>query len=308
MSALHGPLFATAARHESADASLEFVVLGSSSAGNTSFLRVETARGSRQLLIDGGLSPKATRGLLALLGHDLAATTDLLFTHFDHDHAKTGWSRAAMKDGLRLRCSSRHLAHAHARGYPEVCIETFDARGEGFSLGDIRVIPCENPHDDGGTVAFRIETPAGSLGFATDLGRASGALIEAMRGVDILAIESNYDRAMQLDSPRPAFLKDRIMGGKGHLSNDECIDAVRAIAWPREPEHVVLLHLSRECNCPELVRNLWRDALPSLEPRLTIARPFDPVGPIRLGRDSDGPTMRARDHADVHPRFPTGSA
>ena len=158
-----------------------------------------------------------------------------------------------------------------------------DARGDGFDLGEIRVIPCENPHDDGGTVAFRIETPAGSLGFATDLGRASGALIEAMRGVDILAIESNYDRAMQLESARPAFLKDRIMGGKGHLSNDECIDAVRAISWPREPEHVVLLHLSRECNCPELVRGMWRAALPALEPRLVIAQPFAPTQPIRRG-------------------------
>jgi phosphoribosyl 1,2-cyclic phosphodiesterase len=283
MSALHGPLFASAARAESAGARLEFVVLGSSSAGNTSFLRIETPRGSRQILIDGGLSPRMARGLLAVLGHDLAATDDLLFTHFDHDHAKTGWSRPAMNDGLRLRCSARHIAHARARGYPDVCIETFDARGGGFDLGEIRVIPCENPHDDGGTVAFRIETPAGSIGFATDLGRASGALIEAMRGVDILAIESNYDRAMQLESARPAFLKDRIMGGKGHLSNDECIDAVRAIAWPREPEHVVLLHLSRECNCPGLVRDMWRTALPALEPRLVIAQPFAPTQPIRRG-------------------------
>jgi phosphoribosyl 1,2-cyclic phosphodiesterase len=283
MSALHGPLFASATRAEIAGATLEFVVLGSSSAGNTSFLRVATPRSSRQILIDGGLSPKMARGMLAVLGHDLAATTDLLFTHFDHDHAKTGWSRPAMDSGLRLRCSARHLAHARARGYPDVCIETFDARGDGFDLGEIRVIPCENPHDDGGTVAFRIETPAGSLGFATDLGRASGALIEAMRGVDILAIESNYDRAMQLESARPAFLKDRIMGGKGHLSNDECIDAVRAISWPREPEHVVLLHLSRECNCPGLVRGMWRKALPALEPRLVIAQPFAPTQPIRRG-------------------------
>jgi phosphoribosyl 1,2-cyclic phosphodiesterase len=104
-----------------------------------------------------------------------------------------------------------------------------------------------------------------------------------MRGVDILAIESNYDRAMQLESARPAFLKDRIMGGKGHLSNDECIDAVRAISWPREPEHVVLLHLSRECNCPGLVRGMWRKALPALEPRLVIAQPFAPTQPIRRG-------------------------
>ena len=68
------------------------------------------------------------------------------------------------------------------------------------------------------------------------------------------------------------------------LPKQQVIDAVRAIAWPREPEHIVLLHLSRECNCPDLVRGLWRNALPALEPRLTIARPFEPIAPIRLGR------------------------
>lgn len=284
MTAAHGPLFASAARARIGDATLEFTVLGSSSAGNTSFLRIESAQGVRQVLIDGGLSPRATKGHLALLGHDLAATNDLLFTHFDHDHAKTGWSRVAMRDGIRLHCSERHFRHALERGYPDACISAFDPRGEGFALGELRVIPCENPHDEGGTVAFRIESPAGSIGFATDLGRASGALIESMRGVDILAIESNYDRGMQLASSRPTSLKDRIMGGKGHLSNDECIEAVRTIAWPREPEHIVLLHLSRECNCPDLVRGLWRRELPALEPRLAIARPFEPIEPIRLAR------------------------
>ena len=284
MSSAHGPLFVEATRAKFGAATLEFAVLGSSSSGNTSVVRVQDATTTRQILIDGGLSPRATRGYLSALGFDPEATTDLLFTHFDNDHAKAGWARAAMRDGVRLRCSHRHLPLARDRGYPDVAIETFDARGAGFELGAIRVIPCENPHDDGGTVAFRLETPAGTLGFATDLGRASGALIESMRGVDILAIESNYDRAMQLASDRPEFLKSRIMGGKGHLSNDECIDAVRAIAWPREPEHIVLLHLSRDCNCPDLVRGLWRSALPALEPRLTIARPYEPVGPVRIGR------------------------
>jgi len=282
MTATPGPLFATASRAKLGDATLEFIVLGSSSAGNTSFLRLETPSGTRQILIDGGLSPRMVKGHLALLGHDLAETDDLLFTHFDHDHAKTGWSRVAMRDGIRLHCSERHRRDALGRGYPDPCIAPFDPRGDGFALGELRVIPCENPHDGGGTVAFRIESPAGCVGFATDLGRASGALVESLRGVDILAIESNYDREMQLASSRPASLKDRIMGGKGHLSNEECLDAVRAIAWPREPGHVVLLHLSRECNCPVLVRELWRRSLPSLEPRLTIALPHGPIAPIRL--------------------------
>ena len=264
-------------------ATLHFVVLGSSSSGNCTMVRLETPRGARQVLIDAGLSPRAVRGRLAALGYDVAETSDVLFTHFDRDHAQPGWTRAALAGDMRLRCSDRHRGSARERGYPEAALETFDPCGDAFAIGDMRIEPCESPHDDGGTVAFRIETPAGSVGFATDLGRASGALIEALRGVDLLAIESNYDRAMQLGSDRPLALKSRIMGGKGHLSNDECVDAVRAIAWPREPEHVVLLHLSRECNSPELVRALWRRELPSLEPRLSIARPSEAIAPIRLG-------------------------
>jgi phosphoribosyl 1,2-cyclic phosphodiesterase len=277
-----GPLFAHIARQKTGTALLEFAVLGSSSAGNASILRVTTADSRRQILIDAGLSPRAVRGHLSVLDFEMDETNEVLFTHFDNDHAKSGWGKVAMETGLRLRCSSRHVAGARARGYPDIAIESFDARGAGFDLGPVRVIPCENPHDDGGTVAFRLETPAGDLGFATDLGRVSDALIDSMRGVHLLAIESNYDPVMQESSNRPRFLKDRIMGGRGHLSNAECIDAVRAIAWPDEPEQVVLLHLSRDCNCRELVGDLWADALPSLAPKLRISQPFAAMQPIRM--------------------------
>lgn len=209
-------------------------------------------------------------------------TSDVLFTHFDQDHAREGWARVASTTGVRLRCAAPHRPAALARGYPAAWIETFDPRGRGFELGPIHVEPCVNPHDESGTVSFRLESEAGSLGFATDVGRVSTALVDLLRGVDLLAIESNYDRSMQLASSRPTFLKDRIMGGRGHLSNDECVEAVRAIAFPDEPGHVVLLHLSRDCNHPDAVRALWSRALPTLAPRLTLARHAAPTAVVRL--------------------------
>jgi phosphoribosyl 1,2-cyclic phosphodiesterase len=131
-------------------------------------------------------------------------------------------------------------------------------------------------------VSFRIETDAGSLGFATDVGRVSDALVDLLRGVDLLAIESNYDRDMQIDSARPKFLKDRIMGGRGHLSTEECLEAVREIAFPDEPAQVVLIHLSRDCNHPNVVRGLWSRALPALAPRLAFAHHAQPTPVFRL--------------------------
>jgi len=280
--AASGPLFATVAQRLERDVTLEFAVLGSSSAGNTSVLRVTSGAQRTQILIDGGLSPRTVRGHLAVLGFDPSETAAVLFTHFDHDHAKNGWGKVAMSTGMRLFCSSSHVQAARARGYPDVAIAPFDARGAGFEFGALRIAPCETPHDDGSTVAFRIATDAGTLGFATDLGRVSRALTDFLRGAHVLAFESNYDPLMQKQSSRPQFLKDRIMGGRGHLSNAECLAAVREIAWPQPPERVVLLHLSRDCNCPKLVRALWEREEPDLAQRLEIARPFEPLEPLTI--------------------------
>jgi hypothetical protein len=111
-------------------------------------------------------------------------------------------------------------------------------------------------------------------------------LIELFCGLDVLCIESNYDPQMQQDSPRPWFLKQRITGGRGHLSNEQAFEAVRQIfdrcetRGLRLPDHVVLLHRSRQCNCPKLLRQLFmRDA--RLGRRLTLAEQFSPTGWIR---------------------------
>jgi phosphoribosyl 1,2-cyclic phosphodiesterase len=95
----------------------------------------------------------------------------------------------------------------------------------------------------------RIDDDA-DLGYATDLGHVPGAIVEHLRGVDALAFESNYCPELQLASDRPEYLKRRIMGGGGHLSNQECANAVRRIG-PKPGAPVVLLHLSQECNTPE---------------------------------------------------------
>jgi phosphoribosyl 1,2-cyclic phosphodiesterase len=80
---------------------------------------------------------------------------------------------------------------------------------------------------------------------------------------------------MELSSARPRMLIDRIMGGRGHLSNHEAIEAIRQIQ-PRD--HVVLLHLSAQCNCPHLVRSLHE----KIGHRFTVASPSEPTAWIEL--------------------------
>jgi phosphoribosyl 1,2-cyclic phosphodiesterase len=84
-------------------------------------------------------------------------------------------------------------------------------------------------HDDLGSVGFVIEHDGLRLGYATDLGRVPDTLLDHFENLHALAIESNYDRQMQIDSGRPWFSNARIMGGSGHLSNDQALEAVQRL-------------------------------------------------------------------------------
>ena len=228
-------------------------VLASGSGGNCSVLVFGRGGVRRVCLIDIGLSPRRTARLLAESGLSFSDVDDVLLTHLDSDHFYSTWARL-LPAHVRVRVHTRHHRPAAASGMPAERLAPFD---EPFviqaDLGGAIVSPSVNAHDQLGSVAYRIDMHHGdrvsSLGFATDLGRVPDRLVSHLRGVDVLAIESNYCPRMQEESDRPVNLKRRIMGGAGHLSNQQSRDAVRAI----EPKgHVVLLHLSRECNLPAL--------------------------------------------------------
>lgn len=233
-------------------------MLASSSSGNCSILVRGDPPLQRVTLIDAGLSPRRTRRLLCGFGLAFEQVDDVLFTHFDSDHCHAGWVRG-LPAHTRLRAHARHRAAARRSGLP---VERFLWFEDTFDLrGGARVRTAELSHDAEGSTAYRFDLPpdggGASLGYATDLGRATGALIDLMAGVDSLAIESNYCPRLQRASGRPEELQRRIMDGAGHLSNEQCRDAVRAIA-PRR--RVVLLHLSRECNDPGLAASYHRGA------------------------------------------------
>ncbi|MCC5821936.1 MAG: MBL fold metallo-hydrolase [Phycisphaerales bacterium] len=229
-------------------------VLASGSSGNCSVLvaRPDPSGPRRVVLIDAGLSPRRTARLLLERGIRPDEVDDIVFTHLDTDHCHPGWPAAIRPGGwrARLRIHQRHLGRAERAGLLCRHTEPFDdqlALCEGLDAG-----VCTMAHDSLGVAAFcfRIgpDDRRTCLGYATDLGRATDDLVGALAGVDLLAIESNYCPRLQRLSDRPEFLKRRITGGAGHLSNAESAEAVARIA----PGRVVLLHLSRQCNTPAL--------------------------------------------------------
>ena len=296
------------AHHENGAA---LCVLASGSSGNCSALVLRRGMVVRVVLIDLGLSARRTFKLLADRGLRPDQIDDAIVTHLDSDHFHASWL-SAMPGHVRIR-----MHHRHERQLRLTCPEgadrlhTFDVDPVDIDEG-VTVRPHLMSHDEAGVSTLRIDMPglgAGTLGFCTDLGHITNDLIEHLRadvgtgegggggsggGVDVLAIESNYCPRMQLASSRPEFLKRRIMGGSGHLSNQEALDAVRSVS-PRE--HVVLLHLSRDCNDPALVADLHAGS----DYALTIATQYLPTRWIRIAR-GERPLDRPLDRALVSAR------
>ncbi len=275
-------------------------VLGSGSGGNCSVLIVQKPGERRRvILIDAGLGPRTVRSRLAARGVDVREVTDIVLTHLDSDHFEPTWVNfARSRGGITLRVHERHLSIAQRAGALFMRCEPFGGNfviGQGGGGPEVEFRPLRNHHDELGSYAFRVDSEAGRLGFATDLGRVPDELHEHFAEVDALALESNYCPRMQMESGRPAFLKQRIMGGAGHLSNQESFDAVRAIAKRAALQHVVLLHLSRQCNDPTLIREMYR-ATPELAARLTITSQGSPTGWMEIGRGSGQVTTPPAEH------------
>ncbi|MEC9372396.1 MAG: MBL fold metallo-hydrolase, partial [Planctomycetota bacterium] len=194
---------------------------------------------------------------------DFEQVDDLFLTHLDRDHFHPGWVRG-MPSRILVHIHQRHFRRALQAGLHPKRLRALE---DDFTLHEsLRIQPILAAHDDLGVVAFRFEVGEASArvggesvtaGFATDLGRVPDELVDHLHDVDLLAIESNYCPRLQKASTRPDFLKRRIMGGAGHLSNEQCAEAVRAIA---PTQHVVLLHLSQECNKPDRAAAFHGDA------------------------------------------------
>ncbi len=284
--------------------SMQLCVLGSGSSGNGSLLRLNGG----SLLIDAGFGPRTLTGRMGEMGAAWEEIGAILITHADRDHLSPNLFRTLIKRRIRLFAHRRHQRDVYqvfrngavgsdARLLHEAgLLEWFDDRPFRLPLngrGDDPLIrPIHLTHDASGATGFRIETDRHALGFATDLGRVPPALIDHLADAHIVALESNYDPAMQIASQRPAMLKRRIMNGRGHLSNIEARNALREVfqrsAAP--PSHVVLLHLSRQCNDPRMVLDAF-GCEPAIRQRLTLTSQSQPTP--WLGPDGAAPDQRS---------------
>lgn len=231
-----------------------FCPLASGSKGNCIFLGTSQAK----ILIDAGLSAKATIAKLAEINVDIADIDAILITHDHTDHIQ-GLKVLAYKLGIPVFAN-----HETAKGI----VETFHdcpkfkifSTGETFEFRDMEIHPFSVQHDTIDPVAFTIKVDNLKLGFCTDLGFVTSLVQSHLQGCDYLYVEANHQPSMVHSSARPMIYKQRVLGRSGHLSNEACGNLLSSVYHPNL-KHVHLAHLSSECNTPETALSVIKEIL-----------------------------------------------
>jgi phosphoribosyl 1,2-cyclic phosphodiesterase len=223
-------------------------MLGSGSAGNSALV----ATGHCKVLIDGGLSARQLVLRLAQCGVAPDQLDGVLLTHEHGDHV-CGLEVLCRKFDLPIYCNALTAEAIRSDGLFERHRSWRIFRtGSEFSICDVTVETFPVPHDAVDPLGFAFYAGSSGLGFITDLGYATKMVIERLREVQTLVIETNHDeKLLQNDTHRPWPVKQRIQSRHGHLSNKAAVTVIEELL-PGKIERIVLGHLSRDCNTPGL--------------------------------------------------------
>lgn len=229
--------------------------LQSGSNGNCIYVEA----GGVRLLFDAGISGKRARQRLGELGRDICDVDAVVISHDHGDHSRC-LGVYQRKFALPVHVTQRTLQAAAAR-YPLGKlgpVRHFTA-GSVLRFDGVSVETVPTPHDGRDGVAFVIDDGRRRLGILTDLGHVFAGLKGVIPSLDAVLIESNYDPGMLASGGYPAFLKRRIRGPGGHLSNLEAARLLAAagsrLCW------ACLAHLSEENNDPQLALRAHRKIL-----------------------------------------------
>lgn len=244
--------------------------LASGSKGNCFYFGTKKTK----ILIDAGISGRATKQKLESLDIDLEEIDAILISHDHTDHIQ-GLKTLAFRYGIPVLANSDTAKGIYEtfRACPQFTIFT---SGEPFTFGDIEIHPFSIQHDTADPVAFTLRADGIKLGICTDLGYPTTLVKTHLKNCDYLVVEANHEPAMVHACSRPMLYKQRVLGRSGHLSNEACGSLLEEIMHD-ELKHIHLAHLSKECNSPqtalETVRKKIGEGIPvEIAPQDQIAK------------------------------------
>lgn len=228
---------------------MRMVSIASGSSGNCIYIGSDQTH----ILVDAGISNKRIEAGLNEIGVKGGELNGILITHEHSDHIK-GLGVLARKYGIPIYSTKEtieEIGNMKSLGsYPDelfcpICPDV------DFRVGDLDIKPFKIDHDAANPVAYRVQNGKKSVAVATDMGHYSQYIIDHLQGLDAILLESNHDVKMLEAGPYPYYLKRRILGDHGHLSNENAGRLLSCILH-ENLKHIFLGHLSKENNYEEL--------------------------------------------------------
>lgn len=249
--------------------------IASGSSGNCTFV------GSTQtkLLVDAGVSGKRIENGLSSIEVSPQDIQGVLITHEHADHIQGVGVMARRYHtpiyGTAETINSILKINSIGR-IPEELLH-YVVPDQVFQINDITVEPFSTSHDASNPVCYTFQADGHKIGMATDLGKYDDYIIAKLAGSEILLLEANHDVNMLMVGGYPYYLKQRILGDRGHLSNENSARLICKL-FHEKLKHITLAHLSQENNYEELAYETVRIELSNLvddrssEAILSVAR------------------------------------
>jgi phosphoribosyl 1,2-cyclic phosphodiesterase len=235
---------------------LSFCSFSSGSSGNCYLIKSDTTA----ILVDAGISArKILSGLskVDVAGDDIVA---LLLTHEHSDHVKSLPTLVKKLNSVKAYANKKTWA-AMNHEIDSMRKEYF-ITGEQFEIGDIKITPFPVSHDAVDPVGYSFSKSGKQISIVTDTGFIGEEMMEEIIQADLLILEANHDVDMLKIGRYPWFLKKRILGDKGHLSNESAARAlVRLLSEKGKKRNILLAHLSSENNFPEMAYQTVKNIL-----------------------------------------------
>jgi phosphoribosyl 1,2-cyclic phosphodiesterase len=225
---------------------MRFASLGSGSKGNSTIVESDTAC----VMVDCGFGLRNACTRLERIGKSPEDLTAIIVTHEHSDHWK-GIGALSAKYNIPVYLSAGSLKAKEIQS-GEALFNCIDSHKD-FYVGDICIKPVPVPHDAREPIQYILSNGKVQLGILTDLGHFTPHVVSSYSKCDALLLECNYDDDMLLDGPYPRFLKDRVSGMFGHLSNRQAADLLLALDLSRL-KTLVIGHISAKNNDVSLIK------------------------------------------------------
>lgn len=248
--------------------------IASGSSGNCIFVGSEQTN----LLVDVGISAKRIEYGLNRININPDTIQGILVTHEHSDHV-SGLGVMARRYHIPIYATyETAMAFRSSRSLGEISDELINyvEADKAFMINDISIEPFSTSHDAANPVCYTMEVDNKKVGIATDLGKYDDYILTKLKGSDLLFIEANHDINMLMVGKYPYYLKQRILGERGHLSNDSSAELISRLL-EKKKQNIILAHLSKENNYEELAYEtvlceLDRLGTLSSDLRLSVAR------------------------------------